>query len=251
MGRLDGKVAVISGAARGQGATEVRLFTREGAKVVFGDVLHRLGEEVEGKIREAGGDATYLPMDVTRAEDWRRAVEMAETKYGKLNILVNNAGISRGPYVETTTLDTWEAVMEVNAKGVFLGTKYAIPAMRRADGGSIVNVGSISGMVGLGKAAYTASKGAVRAFTKVIAIQHAKDQIRCNSIHVGPVDTPMLQESRADPTVQVGIILAPEIPLGRVGTTEDVAYSVIYLASDEASFVTGAELVIDGGVTIM
>lgn len=249
LGRLDGKVAIITGGARGQGASEVELFAREGAKVVFGDLREELGHNVEAQVNSGGGDATFITMDVSVSEDWRRAVGLAESKYGKLDILVNNAGITGVPFLETTTLEQWNEVIAVNAKSVFLGTKHSIPAMRRVNGGAIVNVGSISGFVGVGYTAYAASKGALRAFTKVVAIQHAKEQIRCNSIHVGPIDTPMRQEAQKDPAAK-GRPTLPNVPLGRIGKPEDIAYSVLYLASDEASFVTGAEFVIDGGVTI-
>ena len=226
------------------GAADARLFAQEGAKVVFGDVLHEEGRVVETEIRGLGGEATYLPLDVTRENDWREAVVLAESKYGKLDILVNNAGIARRFQVEETTEELWDEVFAVNAKSVFLGTKYAIPAMRRAGGGSIINISSVSGLVGLGHPAYNASKGAVRAFSKVIAIQHAKEKIRCNSIFPGNIDTPM---SGGGPAAREE--RAAQVPMGRTGTTEELAYGVLYLASDESSYVTGSELVIDGGMT--
>jgi cyclopentanol dehydrogenase len=247
MARLDGKVAVITGGARGQGAAEARLFAQEGAKVVFGDILDGEGKRVEAEIRESGGEATYVHLDVTQEEDWRRAVELAEGSYGKVDILVNNAGIFRRNSIEETSGELWDEVMTVNAKGGFLGTKCVIPAMRRAGGGAIVNISSISGMIGLGAPAYNASKGAVRLFTKVTAVQHAKDKIRCNSIHSAAVDTPMRDEALVDQAISDEAQTI--IPLGRIGTTEDVAYGALYLASDESSFVTGSELVIDGGTT--
>jgi cyclopentanol dehydrogenase len=249
MGRLDGKVVVISGGARGQGAAEARLLAMEGAKVVFGDVLDVEGRKVEAEIRELGADATYVHLDVTREADWRTAVETAVNTYGKLDILVNNAGILIRKGIEDTSEAEWDRIMAVNAKGVFLGTKCAIPAMRQAGGGSIVNISSTAGLVGspYGSAAYTASKGAVRLFTKVTAIQHAKDNIRCNSVHPGPIDTPMIQDSLADPTWHEERMR--RLPLGRIGKPEDIAYGVLYLACDESSFVTGSELVIDGGTT--
>ncbi len=247
MGRLDGKVALISGGARGMGAAEARLFSQEGAIVVFGDVLDDLGMQVEGEVRELGGEASYIHLDVTREDDWRRAVQTAESRYGKLDILVNNAGIVRRHSIEDTTEEEWDDLMAVNAKGVFLGTKHAIPVLRRAGGGSIVNISSTSGLVAIGAAAYVASKGAVRLFTKATAIQHAKDNIRCNSIHPGSVDTPMRQAGLGDPVAAP--MSASDIPLGKIGTTADIAYGALYLASDESSFVTGAELVIDGGHT--
>ncbi len=245
MGRLDGKVALISGGARGQGAVEAGLFAREGAKVVFGDVLDAEGQNVEAVIRQAGHEATYIHLDVTQEADWQRAVQTAVSTYGALDILVNNAGILRRENIEETTRELWDTVLAVNATGVFLGTKYAIPAMRAAGGGAIVNISSVSGMVALGAPAYNASKGAVRVFTKVTAVHHAKDNIRCNSIHPGPIDTPMTQttdEERRDK-------IRDDVPLGRYGTSEDIAYGVLYLASDEAAYITGSELVIDGGYT--
>src|SRR5215468_3066195 len=249
MGRLEGKIALISGGARGQGAVEGRMFVAEGAAVVLGDVLDDQGKKVEAEIRAKGGKATYVHLDVTREHDWRVAVATAVQAYGKLNVLVNNAGILFRSKIEETTVEDWDRIMAVNVKGVFLGTKYAIPAMRRAGGGSIVNISSTAGLVGSpqGTAAYTATKGAVRLFTKSTAIQHARDNIRCNSVHPGPIDTPMLQESLADPARQEDLL--QRTPLGRIGTPEDIAYGVLYLASDEASFVTGSELVIDGGRT--
>ncbi len=247
MGRLEGKVALISGGARGQGATEARLFAQEGARVVLGDVLDAAGKQVEEAIRAQGGEATYVHLDVTHEADWVEAVGTAVNRYGKLDILVNNAGIVLRKGIEDTSEADWDRIMAVNAKGVFLGTKHAIPAMRRAGGGSIVNISSISGLVAIGPPAYIASKGAVRLFTKGTAVQHARDNIRCNSVHPGGVDTPMRQEGLADLSPAERDERLRHVPLGRVATTEEIAYGVLYLASDESSFVTGSELVIDGG----
>ena len=249
MGRLDGKVAIVSGGARGQGATEARMFAREGAKVVLGDVLDEEGKQVEAQINESGGEATYVHLDVTREDDWRSAVETAVSRYGKLDILVNNAGILIRKGLEETTVEDWDRIMGVNAKGVFLGTKLAIPAMRRAGGGSIINISSTAGLVGSpnGSPSYTASKGAVRLLTKSTAIQYAKEGIRCNSVHPGPIDTEMIRDTLNDPARLEQRM--QRLPMGRVGTPEDIAYGVLYLASDESSFVTGSELVIDGGTT--
>ncbi|PON15475.1 cyclopentanol dehydrogenase [Candidatus Entotheonella serta] len=248
MGRLDGKVALISGGARGQGAAEAKTFVQEGAQVVFGDILDEAGAQVEAEIRASGGEAVYVHLDVTSEADWSRAVQEAVHRFGKLNILVNNAGIiiPRVP-IEERTADDWDRVMAVNAKGVFLGTKHAIPAMRQAGGGSIVNISSVAG---IGQSlhqepAYAASKGAVRIFTKVTASQHAKDRIRCNSVHPGPIDTEMLRSAMPDPQVldqRLG-----RVPLGRMGVVEEIVAGVLFLASDDASYMTGAELVIDGG----
>lgn len=249
MGRLDGKVVVISGGARGQGATEARMMAREGAKVVFGDLLDDEGRKVEAEIAEAGNEATYVHLDVTKEDDWRAAIATAVSKYGKLDVLVNNAGILIRKSIEETTEEEWDRVMAVNAKGVFFGTKHAIPAMRQAGGGSIVNISSTAGLVGSldGSPSYTATKGAVRLFTKATAIQYAKDNIRCNSVHPGPIDTEMIRDTLTDPARMERRM--QRLPLKRVGTTEDIAFGVLYLASDESSFVTGAELVIDGGTT--
>ena len=248
--RLENKVAFISGGARGMGAVEAKMFAREGASVVFGDILDEEGQRVEVEIREAGGEAVYVHLDVTKEEDWRQAMDVVTSKYGKLNIMVNNAGIvprySSENAIEGITEEAWDQVMGVNAKGVFLGTKFAIPLMRAAGGGSIVNISSGAGIAPSPEtpASYSASKGAVRIFTKSVAIQYAKENIRCNSVHPGPILTPMLQGAGADAEYRL-----ERIPLGRVGTPEEIAYGVLYLASDEASFVTGSELIIDGGRT--
>ncbi len=254
MGRLDGKVALISGGARGQGAVEARMFAAEGACVVFGDILDDEGRRVEAEIRELGGQATYVHLDVTSEDDWQSAVNAAVSEYGKLDVLVNNAGIVLGRSIEDMTVAEWDRLFDVNAKGVFLGTKASLPALREAGGGSIVNISSTAGLVGndYNLAGYSSTKGAVRLFTKSTAIQHAGEGIRCNSVHPGPIDTPMLRESRANR----GSGLSDEeqmrrVPLGRIGRPEDIAYAVIYLASDEASFVTGSEVVVDGGRTAM
>ena len=243
--RLEGKVALISGGARGMGAEEALLFAREGAKVVIGDVLEGEGRDVAASI--PGGAAIFVRLDVTKEEDWRRAVSLAQEVYKRLDILVNNAGVSAVGGIEDTTVEEWDRVMEVNAKGVFLGTREAIPAMQRAGGGSIINISSQLGIVAMRESSpqYIASKGAVRLLTKSTAIQYAADGIRCNSVHPGPIVTPMTEGRRSDPAVQA--LMESRIPLGRYGEAIDVAYGVLYLASDESSFVTGSELVIDGG----
>ena len=248
-GRLVGKVALISGGAKGQGAAETRLFTQQGASVVFGDVLDDEGKKVEAEIRAGGGQATYVHLDVTREADWRAAVATAVERYGKLTVLVNNAGILLRARIEDTSEADWDRIMAVNVKGVFLGTKCAIPAMRTAGGGSIVNISSTAGLVGSpqGTAAYTATKGAVRLFTKSTAIQHARDNIRANSVHPGPIATDMIADTMRNEEHWKERLR--RLPMGRVGTVDEVAYGVLYLASDEASYVTGSELVIDGGTT--
>ena len=247
--RLAGKVALISRSARGMGAVEGRLFAQEGARVVLGDILDTEGRQVAAEIKAAGGEALFVHLDVTRETDWQHAVETAVNTYGALHILVNNAGIGGGGRVEETTLAEWEKVMAVNSTGVFLGTKTAIPAMRRAGGGSIINISSQLGLVGVDNSSpqYQASKGAVRLLTKATAIQYAHEGIRVNSVHPGPIITPMTEVRRADPEVYK--LTVSRIPLGRYGQPEDVAYGVLYLASDESAYVTGSELVIDGGWT--
>ena len=246
--RLEGKVAIISGGARGMGAAEAKLFAREGAKVIICDVLEDEGRQTEAEINEVGGDAVFVKLDVTSQDEWENAVNTAIERFGKLDILVNNAGIIVQSTIEDMTVELWDKVMDVNAKGVFLGTKTAIPHMKEA-GGSIVNISSISGIVGQDNvnAGYNASKGAVRIFTKAAAVQYAKENIRVNSIHPGPIATPMTAEGRADPE-RVALTL-DRTPLGRYGEPEEVANAVLFLASDEASYVTGSEIVVDGGYT--
>jgi NAD(P)-dependent dehydrogenase (short-subunit alcohol dehydrogenase family) len=248
--RLAGKVALISGGARGMGAAEARLFAREGARVVIGDILEAEGKAVEAAIAAKGGQAAFIRLDVAREADWAEAVSLAVDRFGALNVLVNNAGVSAGlGRVEETSAEAWDRVMEINAKGVFLGTKAAIPAMRRAGGGSIINISSQLGLVGTDDTSppYPASKGAVRLLTKTTALQYAKEGIRANSVHPGPIVTAMTERRRADPAAYQKML--SRIPLGRYGEVDDVAYAVLYLASDESSFVTGSELVIDGGWT--
>jgi NAD(P)-dependent dehydrogenase (short-subunit alcohol dehydrogenase family) len=247
--RLEGKIALISGGARGMGAVEARLFAKEGAKIIIGDVLEDEGRKLEAEINATGGEVLFVHLDVTSEADWQKAVEAAVNRFGKLDVLVNNAGISGRGRVEDTAVDEWDRVMAVNAKGVFLGTKVAIPAMRRAGGGSIINISSQLGLVGTDHSSpqYQASKGAVRLLTKATAIQYAKEGIRANSVHPGPIVTPMTEAARADPERYQ--LMLSRIPLGCYGQPEDVAYGVLYLASDESRWVTGSELVIDGGWT--
>lgn len=252
MGKLDGKVALISGAAGGQGAVEAKVFAAEGAKVVFGDIRDDDGKAVEAEIRSAGGEAAYVHLDVTNEDDWRTAVATAVDRFGALHVLINNAGIviPRVP-IEERTAEEWDRVLAVNAKGVFLGTKHAIPAMRAAGGGSIVNIASVAGM---GQSthqepAYAASKGAVRLFSKVTATQHAKDRIRCNSVYPGPIDTDMIRAAMSKPGVLEERLT--RVPMGRLGTIEEVVNVVLFLASDEASYMTGSEVLVDGGAVSM
>jgi 3(or 17)beta-hydroxysteroid dehydrogenase len=247
--RLQSKIALISGGARGMGAVEARLFAKEGAKVTIGDVLEDEGRKLEAEINAAGAEALFVRLDVTREADWQQAVETTVNRFGKLDVLVNNAGISGRGRIEDTAVEEWDRVMEVNAKGVFLGTKVAIPAMRKGGGGSIINISSQLGLVGTDHSSpqYQASKGAVRLLTKATAIQYAKEAIRANSVHPGPIVTPMTEAARADPERYQ--LMLSRIPLGCYGQPEDVAYGVLYLASDESRWVTGSELVIDGGWT--
>jgi len=248
--RLQGKVAIVSGGASGIGEAAVRLFVDEGASVVIADVNDELGGALESDINGAGGETTYARLDVTDEAQWQSVVADTVAKYGRLDVVVNSAGISipgRPPTAEQTA-DGWDAVMAVNAKGVFLGTKHAIPEMRKVGGGSVINISSVYGNVGSrGGTAYHASKGAVRTFSKAAAIQYADEQIRVNSVHPGFVDTPMTEGLHSQEGVRderVG-----KTPLGRMGVPQDIAYGILYLASDESSFVTGSELIIDGGMT--
>ena len=247
--RLEGKVAFISGGARGMGAAEVRLFSSEGALVGFGDVLEQEGKALEAEIGEAGGQALFVPLDVTSSLQWQEAIDATVARFGKLDILVNNAGVRGAGLVEELSEDEWDRVMDINAKGVFLGTRTALPALRNSGGGSIVNISSQLGIVGVDNSGpqYQASKGAVRIFTKATAIQYAREGIRANSVHPGPIATPMTEGGRADPQ-RYGTTVS-RIPLGRYGEPDDVAYGVLFLATDESSFMTGSELVIDGGWT--
>ena len=247
--RLENKVALISGGARGMGAVEAHLFAAEGAKVVIGDILEEEGRQTEAAVNEVGGACIFVRLDVTNEEDWDAAVATAVSQFGKLDVLVNNAGISSTGGIEDLTVAEWDRTLNINAKGVFLGTKAAIPEMRRAGGGSIINISSGAGIAPAPgtSGAYAASKGAVRIFSKSTAVQYAQENIRCNSVHPGPIETPMLRSARGsgaqlDDTIE-------RVPLGRIGTPEEIAYGVLYLASDESSFVTGSELVIDGGRT--
>jgi NAD(P)-dependent dehydrogenase (short-subunit alcohol dehydrogenase family) len=243
--RLEGKVAIVSGGAGGMGAEEARLFAREGAAVTIIDLLEDKGAKVETEIVESGGRAMFLRADVTSEEDWQHVVQETVSRFGRLDILVNNAGISSGSYSDPLDTEGWRHIMDVNITGVFLGTKHAIPEMLKAGGGSIVNISSIMGFVGGGNhAGYNASKGAVRIFTKGMAVRYGPQGIRVNSVHPGYMP-PMRASGNTDPAIRQQ--LADQTPLRRTGETIEVAYGVLFLASDEASFVTGTELVIDGG----
>ena len=246
MGRLDGKVALISGGSKGQGAAEAKLFAQEGAKVVLADILDDEGKKIEAEINETGGEAMYLHLDVTSEADWAAAVRAAVDSYGKLDILVNNAGILLRKGVEETSAEECDRIQDVNSKGVFLGVKAAIPAMREAGGGSIVNISSIAGLRGSTSTAYGASKGLVRLLTKSTAVQYGPERIRCNSVHPGIIETDMTEEMLDSAGREQWLA---RTPLRIIANAHDVALGVLYLASDESRYVTGSELVIDGGIT--
>ncbi|BCA56461.1 2,5-dichloro-2,5-cyclohexadiene-1,4-diol dehydrogenase [Nitrospira sp. KM1] len=244
--RLEGKVAVISGGGRGLGLATARLFAREGASVVIGQRDREEGERAVALIQQDGGRACFVHLDVTQEDMWRHIVSTASQRFGRLDILVNNAGAIQMEGVEDLTQEVWDRTIAVNQTGTWLGMKTAIPAMRKGGGGSIVNVASIAGLIGHGQVfAYQASKGAVVIMTKSAAIQYAREKIRVNTVIPGPADTVMF--GSVEPVLAQQV--KEQIPLGRIGKPEEVAYGVLYLASDEAAYVTGAELVIDGGFT--
>lgn len=248
MGKLDGKVAIVTGAARGQGAAEARLFVSQGAKVLLGDVLDEEGALVA---KELGDAAAYRRIDVTKEDDWTAAVDEVVERFGSLNILVNNAGIAKFGPLAMTSLEDYMAVINVNQVGVFLGMKSAVPAMTRSGGGSIINISSVDGMTGMfGVIAYVSSKFAVRGMTKTAALELGPLGIRVNSIHPGGVDTPMIRP--ADVPAASNMDLTPffkRVPLGRIGLPEDIAQLASFLASEESSYCTGSEFIIDGGLT--
>ena len=245
--RVAGKVALVSGGARGLGEAQAKLLAAEGAKVAIGDVLEEEGKKVEAAINELGGEAFFMPLDVTQADQWSAIIDETVSRFGKLDVLVNNAGIGGRGGLEDMTEEEWDEVMAVNAKGVFLGTKLAMPEILKAGGGSIVNISSQMGIVGsdTSNPAYQASKAAVHVFTKSIALRYATQGVRVNSVHPGPIDTPMLQAGFIDPERMQRVM--SKVPMGRVGQPEEIAYGVLFLSSDESSFITGAGLVIDGG----
>lgn len=238
----------MQGELMGFGGAAAWMFIREGAKVVIGDLKDELGEKTVAQLRDNGGEAIYLHLDVTKEQDWIDAVQATVSAFGKLDVLVNNAGTGGGYTVEETTEEIWDGQMDVHAKGAFLGAKHAIPEMRKAGGGSIINISSINGLIGSHTStAYHAAKGASRIFTKAAAIQYAKENIRVNSVHPGYAWTPMTQ---ANFSIQEEYdIRAARIPMGKMAYADDIANGILFLASDESSFMTGAELVIDGGVT--
>ena len=244
MGKLDGKVAIISGAARGQGEAEARAFVAEGAKVVLGDVLDDLGEQAA---KELGDDAVFVHLDVTKPADWKRAVDTAVSTFGKLDVLINNAGILVFGMIESQSLEDYMRVVNVNQVGCFLGMQAAIPALKANGGGAIVNTSSTSGYIGVGGlAAYTASKFAVRGMTKVAAMELGHHNIRVNSVHPGGIDTAMTQSPDFEDFDSDAVYAAQPIP--RVGQPEEVAKMMVFLASDDSSYSTGSEFVLDGGL---
>jgi NAD(P)-dependent dehydrogenase (short-subunit alcohol dehydrogenase family) len=252
MRRVAGKVALVTGAGLGLGRASALMLAREGARVAVTDVKEQEGRTVADEIIDAGGEAIFIRHDVSSEADWENAIATTLRRFGRLDILVNNAGVLLQASAEEMTLEQWRSLMAVNSDGAFLGTKHAIRAMRDK-GGSIVNISSVAGMVGLANlGAYCASKGAVRLFTKAAALECATagGKVRVNSIHPGGIWTPMLEafvgrrgEAAADAAA------ADMHPIGHAGEPDDIAYGVLYLASDESKFVTGAELVIDGGYT--
>ena len=249
--RLAGKVALITGAGSGMGRAAADLFAREGAQLVLTDVVDDAGNAAVEAIRANGGHATYVRADVAHARDCAAMVQCAMDTYGALHVLYNNAGIfpaDDGGALETPE-PTWQRVMDVNLKGVWLGCKAGIPALVASGGGSIVNVASFVALVGAATAqvAYTASKGGVLALTREIAVEYARQGIRANSLCPGPIATPLLEELLSDPARRARRMV--HIPMGRLGRAEELAQAALFLASDESSFMTGAQLVVDGGIT--
>src|SRR5437764_6240214 len=245
--RLDGKVALITGAASGMGASMAWIFAREGAKVAIADMLDTEGKAVAAEIVRSNGAEIFQHLDVTSEAEWQGAVQATLAAFGKLDILVNDAGISGSNVDDLFDSAAWEKIMGINSTGTFLGMKHAIPAMRAAGGGSIVNIPSISGLTGQRgiHVAYNASKGAVRTLTKAAAVQHGRHNIRVNSVHPGLMPPMRTSGRTADPAVRAKMLEG--VPLGRAGRVEEVANAVLFLASDDASYITGAELYVDGG----
>ena len=246
---VKGKVIMITGAGGGLGSEMARVLSRQGAKIWLLDLDAEKGQAAADEILAAGGEAWFVKTDVTSEEDWQNAVSRAVETCGRLDVLVNNAGINIRKPVEEMNIDEWCTMMKVNTGSAFLGCKYAIPVMRKQGGGAIINTSSVCGLIGhkYTPEAYTASKGAVTMLTKAIASRYGKDGIRCNSIHPSTVDTPFVQVLFKDPRRKAERL--GEVPLGRLASAQDVANAVLYLASEEASFINGVALPVDGGVT--
>ena len=245
MGKLDGQVALISGAARGQGEAQARLFAREGAAVVLGDVLEAEGRQVAESIIDTGGQAMFQKLDVADQSNWAEIVEQTVEQFGGLNILINNAGILRAGLIETSSLQEYLEVIKINQVGVWLGMRAAIKPMREAGGGSIINTSSTAGYEGYpGLSAYVSSKFAVRGMTKVAALELIPYNIRVNSVHPGPIDTPMVRDPRIGGRTEGELTV--DGPIGRAGRPEEVAKMMLFIAAD-ATYSTGAEFQIDGG----
>ena len=251
MGRLDDKVALITGGASGMGKVASHLFAREGAKVVLTDVADEAGEAVAVAIRDGGAQAAYVHADVSRASDAEAMVRFAVDTFGGLTILYNNAGDfpERDGSVTETPEEVWDLTIGINLKGVYLGCRYGIPAMIESGGGAIVNVASFVALMGAAtpQIAYTASKGGVLSMTREIAVEFARQGVRANALCPGPIETPLLQELLADPARRQRRLV--HIPMGRFGQAEEIAKAALFLASDESSYMTGATLVVDGGIT--
>lgn len=245
MGRLDGKVAIITGAGNGQGEFEAKLFAKEGAKVVATDINFDAVSKVANEIQESNGQAVALKHDIASEEDWQNVVEETVKAYEKIDILVNNAGIHADTAMEDITLDEWNKILSVNLTGTFIAMQAVIPEMKKNGSGSIVNIGSIAAMYGGSFAHYSAAKGGMRSLVKVAAIEYGKDGIRTNGVYPGLIETALTKEALADDELRQKFIDTTYLP--RLGRVEDVAYGVLYLASDESGFVNGTELVIDGG----
>ena len=244
--RLNDKVALITGAAHGMGEATARLFAREGAKVIFADVLEREGETVAQSIVANGGSAIFVRLDVAEEPQWIVAIAATIARYGRLDVLVNNAGIS-GAVPDRMSTEYFDRLMSINARGTFLGVKYAVAEMQKTGGGSIVNLSSISGFVGQAfvHMGYSAAKAAIRVLTKSAAVQYGKDGIRVNSVHPGMMPPMLTSVTAADPALREKVLAT--VPRGRAGTADEAAWAVLFLASDEASYITGTELVVDGG----
>jgi NAD(P)-dependent dehydrogenase (short-subunit alcohol dehydrogenase family) len=247
MGRLDGKVALVSGGASGIGAAHVRLFAREGAKVVSGDIQEDLGARVAAEANDAGGQVTFVRLDVTSADSWAAAVASAVSRFGALTTLVNNAGIYHPGGVTEETDEGWQRMIAINQTGVWYGMRAAMPELAKSGNGAVVNISSLYGMVGSpGSLSYHATKAAVRLMSKSAALEFVQQGVRVNTILPGQIRTPIL----GDLTPEMDAAIKAAIPMGRMGDPEDIAYGSVYLCSDEAKYVTGAELVIDAGWSI-